>query len=223
MRKQIIANKEYYHIFSRSIAQYQIFNDDNDYLRMIDLLKFYRFSDLECRYSYFLDRPQIIQKAITARHEKNSPVLVDIVAYSLMPTHIHLILKQISDKGISIFMSKILNSYTRFFNIKHGRKGPLWEQRFQNRLIKSDYQMLHTTRYLHLNATTAELVAKPEDWKFSSYNEYISPDTSSNSFCKFQDLIDLKPQKYKKFVDDQISYQKELSRIKHLLIDNYSG
>lgn len=223
MRKHIIANGECYHIFSRSIAQYKIFNDEDDYSRMVDLLKFYRFTDMECSYSYFLNRPQIIQKAIMARHEKNSPVLIDIIAYSLMPTHIHLILKQISDKGISIFMSNILNSYTRFFNIKHGRKGPLWEQRFQNRLIKGDYQMLHTTRYLHLNAVTAELVAKPEDWKFSSYQEYISPNISNNSFCKFQDLIDLKPQKYKKFAEDQISYQKGLAKIKYLLIDNYSG
>ena len=223
MRRETLANEECYHIFSRSIAQYKIFNNEHDYLRVIDLIKFYRFSDLECSYSYFLSRSSIIQKAIMAKHEKNSPVLVDIIAYSLMPTHIHLILKQIADKGISIFMSNLLNSYTRFFNIKHGRKGPLWEQRFQNKLIKNDYQLLHVSRYLHLNATTAGLAEKPEEWKYSSYYEYIAPDTSNDSFCKFRDLIDLKPNQYKKFVKDQISYQKDLAKIKHLLIDNYSG
>jgi putative transposase len=79
-----------------------------------------------------------------------------------MPTHIHLVLRQLKDGGISKFMSNILNSYSRYFNIKHNRKGPLWEGRFRKVLVGSDEQLLHLTRYVHLNPVTACLVDKPK-------------------------------------------------------------
>ena len=70
-------------------------------------------------------------------------------------------------------MRRLLNSYTRYFNEKIKRKGPLWEGRFKKVLVNSDEQLLHLTRYVHLNPVSAGIVEKPEDWPCSSYREYI--------------------------------------------------
>lgn len=221
MRKNLLVNSEYYHIFNRSIAKFVIFNSDVDYLRFIELMKFYRYNNPPCRFSDFKALEISHQKSIMQNLEESGELLVEIVAYCLMPTHFHLILKQISNHGITKFMRKVSDSYSKNFNLAHGRKGPLWESHFNSVLVSKDEQMLHLTRYLHLNPTTANLVKKPNLWKYSSYLEYL--DKTDDNLCNFRDIIYLPVEKYKNFVLDQISYQKELGKIKNLLIDNYSG
>lgn len=143
--------------------------------------------------------------------------VVEIVAYCLMPTHVHLILKQSEENGISHFVNNILNSYTRYFNTKHKRKGPLWESRFKSKLVETDEQLLHLSRYIHLNPVTAFLVDKPELWRYSSYREYLCFESAGT--CNFNKLINISPQDYKKFTEDRISYQRELARIKDLIME----
>jgi putative transposase len=140
-----------------------------------------------------------------------------------MPTHIHLLLKQITDDGISKYMARVLNGYSRFFNIKHKRLGPLWSGRFKNVRVEDDEQFLHLTRYIHLNPTSAGIVEKPEEWENSSYIEYIRPKESQDSICNFKDLLQMTPKGYQKFVEDRKDYQKNISLIKHQMIDDYSG
>ena len=80
-------------------------------------------------------------------------------------------------------MGDILNSYSRYFNTKQKRKGPLWEGRFENVLIKTDEQLLHLTRYIHLNPVTAYLVDQAKDWQASSYNEYLENSDFNECIC----------------------------------------
>lgn len=220
-RKDPLITGQYYHIFSRSIAKYIVFNDQDDYGRFNELINLYRFIDFNYKYSNFSDLKIEMQENIINGLNKNN-VLVEIVAYCIMPTHIHLLLKQIVDNGISKYIAKILNSYTRYFNLKHHRKGPLWEGHFNNVLVDSDEQLLHLTRYIHLNPSSANLVEKPEDWAFSSYMEYIKSDVFKG-VCNFDNLFNLDPTQYRKFVNDQKSYQRGLSIIKSISIDNYNG
>ncbi len=221
IRKTPLATDQYYHIFSRSIAKYQIFNDDDDYYRILELLDMYRFAEFNHKYSRFKELEMMAQTAILNSLKKNNDVLVEIVAYCIMPTHFHLILKQKKDDGISKYIGKILNSYTRYFNLKHHRNGPLWEGHFRNVLIENDNQLLHSTRYVHLNPSSAGLVDNPFDWPFSSLKEFC--EEVNNPICLFKEIIDMSPKRYKKFVLDQKSYQRDLALIKNILIDNYSG
>ena len=221
MRKNPLVNNEYYHIFNRSIAGYTIFNNDIDYDRMLEMLNFYRFIELPCSYSKFTALTEVHQKAILRDLQKSGRPLVEIVAYCLMLTHFHLILKQLEDGGIVKFMTKILDSYSKYFNVAHNRKGPLWEGRFRSVLIDSDEYMIHLTRYIHLNAVSADLVEKPEKWPYSSYEEYLGK--SSKPLCRFNQIMEIEPKIYKKFVLDRAGYQRELSKIKHLLFEDYAG
>ncbi len=217
---ETLVTGEVYHIFNKSIAEYKIFNDSSDFSRLIEALRYYQREKKILSFSH-LNRSQ---KRL-ARYLKNERAiskdrkLVEIIAYCLMPTHIHLILKQLEDKGISTFMSNILNSYSRYFNIKHRRKGPLWEGRFKRILVESDEYLIHLTRYLHLNPVTAHLVDMPEKWLYCSYNEYLSNSSLDSCLCKYDDVLDIKPASYKEFVEDRISYQRELAKIKNLLLE----
>jgi len=198
-----------YHIYTKSIADFVIFNNDVEFSRIKETMLYYQTKRQHINFSKFLETKENQKIA----NEK----LVDIICYSPMPTHLHLALKQLIDKGISDFMKRILDSYTRYFNIKHNRKGPLWEGRFKRVLVKSDEQLLHLTRYIHLNPVTAYIVNNPIDWKWSSYQEYISG--RREGACKYGDILDIKSEEYKKFVEDRISYQRELAKIKDLMLD----
>lgn len=221
-RKDALEIGEYYHIYSRSIAGYEVFNDTYDYGRIIKLLELYRYSNFEYKYSKFITLEVSTQISIIEDMTAENDLLVNIVAYCIMPTHIHLLLKQLKKNGISKFMSRILNGYSKYFNSRHKRQGPLWTGRFKNVLVDKDEQLLHLTRYIHLNPTSAGLIKKPEDWKYSSYHEYLNQDVTI-SLCNKDNLFDLNEKSYRKFVSDRKTYQRELSIIKKQLIDGYTG
>ena len=213
-RKPLLVG-QIYHIFSKSISGYKIFRDDDEYERMKDLLKYYRTESTPMRFSIFQEIKYKEKKQIY--EIEGDDLLVEIIAYCIMPTHFHLVVKQLKEDGISFFIQQILNSYSRYFNIKTKRKGPLWEGRFQNVVIETDEQLLHLTRYIHLNPVTAYLVNRPEDWKFSSYREFLGEEKEKLS--SFSNILDTTPDNYKKFVDDRIDYQRQLAEIKKLVLE----
>lgn len=217
IRKNFLANGQYYHVFVRSIAGYVVFNDDDEYNRMQELINIYKFVDFHIKYSRFKLLNTKSQLQMLKDLESSSEKYVKIASYCIMPTHIHLLLKQESDNGISIYMKKVLQSYSSTFNKIHKRSGPLWASRFKNVLVENDEQLLHLTRYIHLNPTSAGLVESPEDWGYSTCRAYILRDGID------PEIIDMHPEQYKDFVDDRKDYQRQLSRIKSLLIDNYTG
>lgn len=219
-RKVPLATGQVYHIFSRSIADFKVFNTKEDYLRMIQLLRYYQ-KEIELKYSEFVRLKYVVQDGFDDSFKTmfgDEEEIVQLIAFCLMPTHIHLILKQLKDNGISRYCGDFLNSFSRYFNTKHKRKGPLWEEKFKNILVDSDEQLLHLTRYIHLNPVTASLVKKPEQWLYSSYREYLG--LSKNwSLCDHGDFMEMESSQYRKFVNDRIAYQKELAKIKTLILD----
>ena len=72
---------------------------------------------------------------------------------------------------------------------------------------------MHTTRYVHLNPVTAYIVNKPENWPYSSYNEYISNIEEDKRICSYSPELEINPIIYRRFVEEQISYQRELASI----------
>ena len=120
---------------------------------------------------------------------------------------------------LSTFISNFTNSYTRYFNTKTERKGPLWESRFKSVVVTTDEQLLHLTRYIHLNPTTANLVNEPQDWDFSSYREFIEEVQEEEKVCNYSMSLDLDHIDYKEFVSSRINIQRDLARIKELCID----
>ena len=216
-----MVNNKVYHVFSCSIANYTVFNNPSDYQRMLELFQFYQIKNRPLSFSAYLKLNLVKNIGFQATLDslsKDDDNLVQIIAYCLMPTHIHLILKQLQDGGISTFMGNVLNSYSRYFNLNHHRKGPLWESKFQNVPVENDELLLHLLRYLHLNPVTAFLVDRPEDWPYSSYLEFIGL-PQAVKLCQVADLVSITPEKYQKFVNERANYQRKLARIKKLILE----
>jgi len=205
-------NGEVYHICNKSIAGFRIFNNDEDYNRMLKLMTFYNSQNTPCSFSVY----ESLKKCVLVDSKK----IVNLVAYCLMPTHVHFIIRQDTDYGIEGFVTKISQGYSQYFNARHKRKGPLWEGRFKNILVKDNNQLVHLTRYVHLNPVTAFLVNDPDNWIYSSYKEYIKDNPIQKRLCDFDNLMTMDEVLYKKFVLDQIDYQRQLASIKDLILED---
>jgi len=216
MRKEKLSEGSVYHIFTKSIAGFVIFNNQVEYNRMLEGIRFYQMGKPLLSFARFCECSK--EKQILISKAAQGEDQVEIIAFCLMPTHVHFILKQKKEEGISFFMKNLLNSHTRYFNKKHGRKGPLWEGRFKNVLVEDDTQLMHLTRYVHLNPVTAHIIEAPENWEHSSFNEYMGK-TNGKSICEFKDLFDVSPGTYSEFVKDRIGYQRELANIKKIILD----
>jgi len=217
--KEILVTGNCYHVYSKSIAGYKVFNSYGDFSRMVDNLRYYRCPKKLKKFSRSERDSQFRTSYNKKKAEPDYQNHVDVISYCLMPTHFHLILKQTKKDGISDYLKLVLISYTKYFNLRYRRKGPLWESRFRRRLIRTDEDLLHMTRYVHLNPVTAYLVDKAEEWKFSSYHEYLGDGETGGLLCEYKDLLDITPAKYKKFVADRTAYQRELAKIKYLLVE----
>ena len=221
-RIEKLSTGEIYHVYNKSIADFKIFNTDTEYARMKNIIRYYSLTNTTVKFSHFLALKEVVEKGFLSHladitQGQEGPV--QIIAYCTMPTHLHLIVKQLEENGISTFMGNILNSYSRYFNIKHKRKGPLWEGRFKAVLVETDEQLLHVTRYIHLNPVTANIVGKPEEWAWSSYQEYLSRVHDREKMCHYEDVLNIEPNSYRKFVEDRVTYQRELAKIKQWVIE----
>jgi len=218
-RKTIFANNEIYHIVNRGVNHGMIFNDKRDYKRFILLIDYLRFEP-SIRYSFFSEMPKDQKLEIMQSLIKQNNALVEIVAFCLMPNHFHLLLKQLRENGIQVFMKNLQNSYVKYFNTRNKRVGPLFQSAFKAVRVETEEQLNHVSRYINLNPSSSFLttINALEKYQFSSLNDYldkttyafVTPDAVLNNFQSRAD--------YKKFVFDQAEYQRDLDIIKHLIL-----
>ncbi|MBI2021863.1 transposase [Candidatus Daviesbacteria bacterium] len=206
-----LVTNQFYHIFNRGTEKRTIFESSRDYNRLIKSMSYYQIQGPKPSFSKFFQ-----PKTLNIDFSKK---IVDILVYCFMPNHFHLLIKQVKDGGLSEFMSKVSNSYTKYYNTKYDRVGPLLQGEFKAVLIESDEQLVHVSRYIHLNPLVSNLVKELLDYPWSSYKEYInnttgvcSKDEILSFFRSFKD--------YQDFILDHASYAQELEFIKHKLIED---
>lgn len=217
----LLATGQYYHIFNRGVNRQPIFEGVKDYKRAMEVLEFYSYTP-KLRYSKFLLLSQEERSRFMDNLRQGNDKLVDLVCFCLMPNHLHLLLSQKKDNGISKFMANLQNSYTRYFNTKHERVGPLMQGQFKAVLIEDDNQLLHVSRYIHLNPYSSYVVKDAEgllEYKWSSFPEYLG--MVSSEICNKQIILSQfeDVEGYKEFVLDQADYQRKLEEIKHLVLE----
>ncbi len=183
---------------------------------------YYRNIKPPIRYSYFVKSPPDRQLEITYRMGRNFGFLVDIIAYCFMPNHLHLLLRQFVEGGISIYMNRLSNSYARYFNTRHERAGPIFQGRFKSVLIENDKQLLQVSRYIHLNPYSSKIIRSINDlqnYEYSSLPEYLS--LMNIDMCNKGLIMShyRNVKGYQNFVFDHADYQKKLEKTKHLLLE----
>lgn len=219
IRKTPLVINHYYHLYNRSVAKVPIFRTKKDYVRTTEVLNYYRFDNLSYSYSALKKLSKERQKIILKTLKEKNKKLVEIVCFCLMPNHFHFLLKQKQEKGIMIFIRNFQNSYAKYFNIKYQRTGSLFQNSFKAVLIEDDNQLLHLSRYIHLNPYSSLIIGKKKDllgYSWSSFPQFLG---KKKGFCQPKIILDKfnSIKDYEKFVLDRADYQKSLEEIKHLI------
>lgn len=140
-----ISESGVYHILFRGVNQQNIFEEDEDFIKL--------------------------KKTILAVKQDLD---FEIYAYCFMGNHVHIVLKEKSLGDISLIMKRILTKYARWYNIKYGRSGALIANRYKSVPIEIDEYFLHLIRYIHQNPVKAGIVERCEDYYHSSFIEYVN-------------------------------------------------
>lgn len=220
MRGLVFANEEIYHVFNRSIEAKPIFSDKREYQRAMIAFDYYQFQNPPLRLSKALTLELKERQNFFDNLKKKGKKLVNVICYCLMPTHFHFLLQQESDSGIQKFVKNFSDSYGRYFNVKNQRIGPLFQGAFKAIRIESNEQLMHVSRYIHLNPVTSFLIEGKEldSYPWSSLPEYLGQPTE---VCNKEVVLGLfsSKDKYRSFVHDQVDYAHELEKVKHLALE----
>ena len=204
---------EVYHVFSRGVEKRKIFLDHTDRQRFLSLL------------IYCLPRGPSRGFAVSKRCKTENKLtaegngLVDLLCYCLMDNHIHLLIRENIEGGTSLYMQRLLTSYSRYFNVRRDRSGSLFIHPFKAVLVEQDKQLLHVSRYIHLNPYVARMVEGIYEFEWSSLGEYASINCKRTCHrALINDIMSMR--EYRSFVEDEAGYARSITDLEHLLIDN---
>lgn len=206
---------EIYHVYNRGVAKLPLFRDESDFRQFLVCLSFYRETNPETSLATAKKLQTVEEQTMNEPHQS----LVEILTFCLMPNHFHLLLRQTSDGGISTFMSRALNSFTRYANTKQRRVGTMFQGTFRAVHVRSDEQLLHVSRYIHLNGYVARLADQPVLYRWSSYHDYLS--STSTRLCHPEFVLELSggADRYQLFVEDYASYARDFALIRDLVLE----
>lgn len=213
---------EIYHIFNKGVAGQPTFKTKRDYNRFLETMFYYQNEDVPIRFSKLMTLPSKQQLEILHYLGRKRQFIVDILTYCLMPNHFHLLLRQVKSSGIAKYAANTTNSHTRYFNTKNEREGPLFKGKFQAVRIESEEQLLHVTRYIHLNPYSSYVVKTLDDlfsYPYSSLRKYLGLEKNQPIENKTVLGYFKSTEAFKRFTLDQADYQRQLERIKHLTLE----
>ncbi len=159
---------EFYHLYNRGTEKRNIFIRKIDYERFLALLYVangeypVRIADLQ-KLTTSSNAPRTnfsqgrFSQGRTLRlfefldESYRGSQLVDIAAYCLMPNHFHLLVRELTDGGVSKFMQKLLTAYTMYFNTQYNRTGALFQGKFKATHALDDRYLAYLISYIHLN------------------------------------------------------------------------
>lgn len=205
MRKIRIAPGQYYHLYNRGNDKQPIFTEDRDRIRLLFLLLYHQspttFSNLDRQVNYF-----VRHRVFNIPEETGKSVLenryINLVSFALMPNHFHLIVHETKEGGISQYMQRTLNGYTKYFNTKYNRSGHLFQGPFRAVYVEDNEQLLYLSAYIHRNPREiAGWENKEHEFPWSSYQDYtrknrwgefLSTEVVTNQFAydEYKDFVD---------------------------------
>ncbi|HCQ31802.1 TPA: hypothetical protein DIU27_05525 [Candidatus Collierbacteria bacterium] len=167
----------YYHVYNRGVEKRTIFQDDKDYKTFLSYLKLYLISHDSQELSDLQDLQGLSLKVFPSRKPKNYADQIELLAYCLMPNHIHLFIKQHGDLSMGNFMSSLATKYVRYFNTRHKRIGHLFQDRYKAVKIEGESQWIHLSKYIHRNPldlpTFKDSPCRLDEYQYSSYSNYL--------------------------------------------------
>ena len=127
-----------------------------------------------------------------------------IIAYCIMDNHAHLLTYSENIKNISLFMKETNTEYAIYYNKSKDRVGYVFRNRFCSKAIYSQEYLLKCIKYIHMNPVKAGISKKEEEYKFSSYIDYLNKDGIINS--KLLEIVFNQKKEYLKIINS-IKYE----------------
>lgn len=141
---RLLLSQSFYHIVTRGNNRQQVFKSENDYQYYMELI---------------------------LRFKKDLPF--DLYHYSLMPNHIHFLVKTQNANSFSTFIKKLNLAYFYHYKNCYGWVGHLWQDRFRSQPVGKDEYFIQCGKYIEINSVRAKLVENPADYPYSSYRFYV--------------------------------------------------
>jgi putative transposase len=192
--------ESFYHLYARGNSRGKVFPAPDDYAYFIELLKRYLSAE-EVHDQYGGSYPNFYNK-------------IELIAFCLMPNHFHLFVYQHQQGAMAALMRSLMTSYSRYFNKRYQRSGPLFESRYKASLVSDDAYLQHITRYIHLN---------PRQWRsheWSSLKYFLQQE--SETWIRPKRVISMfnSSDEYLQFIEDYTSHKQMLDILKHELANS---
>lgn len=149
LRKTALVQGEIYHIYNRGVDKRDIFMDDEDRIRFIHDLYEFNDSNPVIKLNYHLSNNSEV--GLPNIQRKPRELLVEILVFCMMDNHFHLMIRSVSENGITEFMRKLGTGYTNYFNKKYERNGALFQGKFKSVHIEKDSHLMYLPIYIHFN------------------------------------------------------------------------
>lgn len=225
-KSQKLNNKEYYfHIYNNGVENRNLFNDQQDYDIFLGYLK-----------NYLTPPPdsETVKKTFSVKgrtyrgipHQpKNYFNEVELIAYSLMPDHFHLLLSQKLPGSLEKLIRSLCTRYAIYYNKKYQRSGSLFSGPYKKVDITDVSELLYLTRNFHLESMQNKHIDNNINYVYSSYPDYLGvrntswiyPNTVLSYFDKTYDKSSIEKGNYKNFVETYALNQKEKKILERII------
>jgi putative transposase len=142
LQRQLLSHS-CYHIITRGNNRHDVFENDDDYMYFLDLIK---------------------------RFKTEHPF--DLFHYCLMSNHVHMLVKTNKDSDFSTFMKRLNLAYFHHYRNSYGWIGHFWQDRFKSQAVGKDEYFIQCGKYIELNPVRAGIVDTPEKYRYSSFGHY---------------------------------------------------
>ena len=218
MRIEPFTTGSHVHVLKRGARGIDIVRSESDRWRFLRLLFFMNDEYADTNWMVITRGMNLFYRP---RNWPQRKPLVDILAYTLMPNHVHLLLREIRSGGISLFMKKLGQSMTEHANYKYKEKGSLFQGAYKSKTIKINEYLQHLAIYIMVK-NVFELYPKKglmgaqanfeNAWRwattypFSSFGDYagVRADTPIITKGILAEIFDT-PQKFKSFSREVVS------------------
>lgn len=184
MRKFDFTPGEVYHVYNRGVLKRKIFIDPRDWIRFLFVILHFQSERIIYNLSNHVNhyvRHSMFNIGVNKLDIIDKNRLVKLHNFSLLPNHFHLLLEEVEEGGISKYMQRVSNAYTKYFNIKYKESGHLFQNRFQAVHIEDNEQLLYTSAYIHLNCRdNKKWLNKEHLYPWSSYQDYLQNNRWNN-------------------------------------------
>lgn len=170
-----------YHIMSRGINREDIFHEADDYLKYLDAL-----------------------------YQVKGSTHFQILGYCLMPNHVHLLVRE-GEEDISNTMKRIGVRYAPWYNRKYQRNGHVFQGRYKSENVEDDTYLLTVIRYIHQNPVKAGFISKPEEYKYSSCQDYYNENYPQTGLTNTEFILSIFSEDPRQAVEEFKKYNSQKS------------